>query len=137
MRCAIWYHLYNLKKVKNTHGGILILVLKLTLLHGCFSRFLNCANDTKSRNAPHMEYLPLKAGLLKQVLRPGATLIKTVKQPYGVCCLTGHIFKVGWCEQYEDYVKKQSLQLRLPKFLGRVLSLHQAQWHSQFDVINF
>ena len=28
--CAIWYHLYNLKNVKNTHGGILILVK----LHG-------------------------------------------------------------------------------------------------------
>ena len=40
MCCAIWYHLYNL--------------LKLTLLRGCFSRFLNCANDTKSRNAPHI-----------------------------------------------------------------------------------
>ena len=26
MRCAIWYHLYNLKSVKNTHGGVLILV---------------------------------------------------------------------------------------------------------------
>ena len=26
MRCAIWYHLYNFKKVKNTHGGVLILV---------------------------------------------------------------------------------------------------------------
>ena len=25
--------------------------LKVTLLHGCFSRFLNCANDTKSHNA--------------------------------------------------------------------------------------
>ena len=23
MRCAIWYHLYNLKNVKNTHGGVL------------------------------------------------------------------------------------------------------------------
>ena len=29
-------------------------LLKLTLLHGCFSRFLNCINATKSRNAPHM-----------------------------------------------------------------------------------
>ena len=29
-------------------------LLKLTLLHGCFSRFLNCANVTKLRNAPHM-----------------------------------------------------------------------------------
>ena len=26
MRWAIWYHLYNLKNVKNTHGGVLILV---------------------------------------------------------------------------------------------------------------
>ena len=26
MRCAIWYHLYNLKNVKNTHEGVLLLV---------------------------------------------------------------------------------------------------------------
>ena len=26
MRCAIWYHLYNFKNVKNTHGGVLISV---------------------------------------------------------------------------------------------------------------
>ena len=26
IRCAVWYHLYNLKNVKNTHGGVLILV---------------------------------------------------------------------------------------------------------------
>ena len=49
MFCAIWYHLYNLK-----NGGVLLLALKVTLLHGCFSRFLNCTNGTKSRNAPHM-----------------------------------------------------------------------------------
>ena len=24
--CAIWYHLYNLKNVKNIHGGVLLLV---------------------------------------------------------------------------------------------------------------
>ena len=44
MRCAIWYHLYIFKNVKNTHGGVLHLVLscrlspllKVTLLHGCF-----------------------------------------------------------------------------------------------------
>ena len=61
VRCAIWYYLYNLKNVKNTHGGVLTLVqaatlLKSTLLHGCFSRFLNCPNGTKSVNAPHMSY---------------------------------------------------------------------------------
>ena len=26
MICVIWYHLYNLKNVKNTHGGVLLLV---------------------------------------------------------------------------------------------------------------
>ena len=26
MHCVIWYHLYNLKNVKNTHGGVLLLV---------------------------------------------------------------------------------------------------------------
>ena len=26
MRCAIWYHLYSLKSVTNTHGGVLLLV---------------------------------------------------------------------------------------------------------------
>ena len=29
-------------------------LLKVTLLHGCFSRFLNCAHDTKSHNAPRI-----------------------------------------------------------------------------------
>ena len=33
-------------------GFSLQLLLKVTLLHGCFSRFLNCAHNTKSRNAP-------------------------------------------------------------------------------------
>ena len=27
--------------------------LKVTLIHGCFSRFLNCTNGTKSLNASH------------------------------------------------------------------------------------
>ena len=26
VRCAIWYHFFNLKNVKNSHGGVLILV---------------------------------------------------------------------------------------------------------------
>ena len=54
MFCAIWYHLHNLKNVKSTHGGVLFLVLKVTLLYDCFSRFFkNCSTDIKSRNASH------------------------------------------------------------------------------------
>ena len=46
------------KKCENTHAGVLLLVsfrpnpatfLKVTLLHGCFSRFLSFTNGTKSR----------------------------------------------------------------------------------------
>ena len=46
----------NLKNLKNTHGGMLQSVkLKVTLFHGCFSRFLNCTNGTKSQKVPHIE----------------------------------------------------------------------------------
>ena len=53
-------HLFNFKNVKNIHGGLLLLVklqvsvcnlLKVTLVHGCFSRFLNGTNCSKSRKA--------------------------------------------------------------------------------------
>ena len=43
---TIWYHLCNVRNVENTHGGVLFLVklhatlIKVTLLHGFFSRFL-------------------------------------------------------------------------------------------------
>ena len=31
-------------------------LLKVILLSGCFSRFLNCTNSTKSRKTSHIEY---------------------------------------------------------------------------------
>ena len=53
--CAIWYHIYNLKIVKTTHGRMIHLVKlqasKRKLLHDCFSRFLNCTDGTKLRKA--------------------------------------------------------------------------------------
>ena len=53
---AISYHLYNLKNVKAPMEECYFrkVVLKLKLLHGCFSRFVNCINDAKSRKASHM-----------------------------------------------------------------------------------
>ena len=65
MRSAIWYHLYNLKNMRTTHGGVLLLVkfqakpailLKTALLHGDFSRFLNCINGTKSCKISHVQH---------------------------------------------------------------------------------
>ena len=46
-------------KNSNCYGALRDLVpfvtlLKVTLLNGCFSRFLNCAHTTKSHNAPQI-----------------------------------------------------------------------------------
>ena len=60
--------LYNLKNVINTHGGVLILV-KLQAYKNwhssmdVFHVFLNCTNDTKSRNAAHIRAFFLWATL--------------------------------------------------------------------------
>ena len=61
MLCAIWYHLNNFKNVKNTHRGPLLLVklqalLKVTLLQGCFSCFLNVQMITN--RAKHHIFTP-------------------------------------------------------------------------------
>ena len=65
MVCAIWYHLYNLKNVKNIYGGMFFLIklhapaslLKVTRPHGCFSHFLNCTNTTKSCKLSYFHHL--------------------------------------------------------------------------------
>ena len=44
MLCAIWCHLYNLKNVENTYGGVLLLVP--------FSKF---TNGNKSRKASNIK----------------------------------------------------------------------------------
>ena len=55
------------KNVKNTHGGMLPATsLKVTLLHRCFSRFLNCTNGTKSRKAHILKFGGKKKYILKE-----------------------------------------------------------------------
>ena len=46
MRCAIWYHLYNLNDVKSTHGGVLLLVKSQS----------KACNFTKSKTPPLVFY---------------------------------------------------------------------------------
>ena len=54
MLCAIWYHSYDSKNVwRSVNLQVSTSPLKVTLLHGCFSHFLNCANGTKLRKASH------------------------------------------------------------------------------------
>ena len=61
---TIWYPFYSLKNMRSTHGEVLLLVtatlLKITLLHGCFSGLLNCANGTKSRRVKYITDSNLK-----------------------------------------------------------------------------
>ena len=45
----------TIKTPKRKHPWKPATLLKVTLLHGCFSRFLICTNGTKLRNASHMD----------------------------------------------------------------------------------
>ena len=64
MHCASFYHLYNLKNVKKTHGGVLLFKKHYSM--GVFHVFLNCANGTKathmSRKREKEQCLNLKIG---------------------------------------------------------------------------
>ena len=72
--CAICYPLYNLKNVKNTHRGVLLLVKfqasasdrfgvshEVTDLPVCFLHFLDWADSTKLRKTSNMSCLTLWA----------------------------------------------------------------------------
>ena len=61
MLSSIWCHLYKLKNVKKPHGRVLLSVklqvttlLKVTLLHGCFSRFFYIVQMVTNRATHHM-----------------------------------------------------------------------------------
>ena len=65
---AIWYHSYNFKNVDKTHREVLLLAklqgkacnfTKSNTPPWMFSRFLNCANGTKSRKAPQILFFVL------------------------------------------------------------------------------
>ena len=64
MRCAIMYHLYNKKKREKRSWRSVTFkpatLLKVTLLHGFFLRFLNCINGMKSRKTSHIKPLQLQ-----------------------------------------------------------------------------
>ena len=52
MGCTIWYHLYNFKNVKNTQGGVLILV-KLQA-----STYHTYQHEKQNVNGPQMTQEP-------------------------------------------------------------------------------
>ena len=48
-----------LKREKHSWRSVTLSKPKVTLLHGCFSRFLNCTNGTKSRKTSHQNLLSI------------------------------------------------------------------------------
>ena len=61
--CEILYHLHNLKNLKNTHEIVLLVklqvlaatLLKVSFLHGCFLRFLNCTRYQIEQSVSNLE----------------------------------------------------------------------------------
>ena len=51
-------------------------LLKITLFHGCFSRFLNCTNGTKSRKAPHIQLQRIKYARIRVFSDPYIPVFK-------------------------------------------------------------
>ena len=52
---------------------LLLVKLKVALIYGCFSRFLNCANGTKLRKASHIvtDVLVLHVVTICEITPPG------------------------------------------------------------------
>ena len=81
MRCAIWYHLHSLKNVRKhpwrsvtfskVAGEKPETLLKVTLLDGCFSRFLivdMVPNRAKHDNVTYIENLTSTACAIRNIL---------------------------------------------------------------------
>ena len=56
-------------------------LLKATLLHGCFSHFLNCTNGTKSRKAPHFYKTLMGLMLFINPFMANAPILYPLKTP--------------------------------------------------------
>ena len=71
MRCAIWFNLWNLTNVKNTHGGVLIF-LKLQLCKSDTSPWVFSTHFTLYdwyQIAKSITYKPISAPLYMQNIR--------------------------------------------------------------------
>ena len=52
--CAIWYHFYNLKNVKNIHGGVLLLVRLQALSYIRKTYFRNAVHSSGMNQKRHI-----------------------------------------------------------------------------------
>ena len=130
MLCAIWYHLSNLKNVKNSHGGVLspetckpATLLNLILLHGCSSRFVNCTNVTKSGKVSHVILPPqVYLAYLDHIFfcytpsgHPGIEKRRKILEKK--CSYLKFFWSVfsGSLTEYGDLLSKYSYSVRMPE----------------------
>ena len=92
MLCVIWYNSHDLKNVKNTHGGVLLLVklqaeasLTSNTPPWVFFTFLNCTNGTKLRKrhkyvycSAHTIHMKENRSLLLSQLNPLTTNVPII-----------------------------------------------------------
>lgn len=116
MLWAISCHLYNLKSVekKPTRGGLLLLV-KVTLLHRCFSRVLNCTSGAKFHKASHVmitilafwDIIPYSLSLIKTHLEIGTPFQGTFNKSKSSRSVQVHLGnEIRWlfsCDMSEIY----------------------------------
>ena len=80
MRFAIWYHLYNLKNVKNTHGGVLILVklqaITYLIIYNSVFRNKNLFRVLVEKPDTTIQHLSLVATVLVIVVAITATFLR-------------------------------------------------------------
>ena len=91
MRCATWYHLYNLKKLNkfnfsNVVGfSLQVNLLKVTFLKGCFLCFVNCTNGTKLGETYHIELQHFVKPLRELMYRKYWQHLKASLRPIKIC----------------------------------------------------
>ena len=120
MCCAIWYHLYNLKNVKKTHGGVLILV-KLQA-EACIT-YLWCKQVFKNRDKLFLDmHLTGRTDGAKAVSIFASTKEIFTKDglPWGIIFIWVSTIQVQWSENasncFDWFEKSSKLKGKLKEY---------------------
>ena len=94
MHCAIWYHLCNFKKVKNTHGRVLLLVKLAKTNTPLWVFFKFFIVQMVSNRAKHFIFLVIFKGLTSREskwIKVNTTLFLKTWKPIAFWCFQGGI----------------------------------------------
>ena len=114
--CGIWYHLCNLKNVKNTHGGVLLLVTLQTLV----------CNSTKSNTLAWVFFTIFK-------LRKWYQIVQSITYLNSLSSLT-HQFYQGTLENTVFYQRKNSFFISSRGEVVGVSSLTKLKYYSKTSI---